>query len=106
MKKILTGAIAALTVVGATAASIAPASAREWHGGGGYHRGGGDAVAAGILGLGIGAALAGGSHYYSGPGYYGRGYYYARPAYYGGDCRTEWRWSYRWGRYERVTYCY
>jgi len=106
MKKILTGALTALTVLGATAAATVPADAAPhgWHGGyhGGWHRGyGGGAVAAGIIGLGLGAALAGGSYY--GP----PGYYYGGPAYYGyGGCHTEWRWSYRWGHYERVAVCY
>ncbi|HEX3882745.1 MAG TPA: hypothetical protein VHW66_08810 [Stellaceae bacterium] len=48
---------------------------RDWHGRGDYHRGGrgnvGGAVAAGIIGLGIGAAIAsGGGPYYGAPSYY------------------------------------
>ena len=73
---------------------IAPAAhAQHWHGGGNYHRGGGNAAGAaiigGIIGLGVGAAIA--SHGYYGapppPVYYGspRAYYYAPPppVYYG-----------------------
>jgi hypothetical protein len=95
MKTILTGVLAAATLAGGVAASTAPAEAR------GY--GPGAVAAAGILGLGVGAALAGPHYaygpppgYYAGPGYYG---------YYRG-CRAEWRWSPRWGRYERVNWCY
>ncbi len=94
MKKILTGALVAATVAGASIAASAPAEAR------GY----GGAVAAGVLGFGLGAAIAGQPHYYYAP----PPGYYAGPAYYGyyGGCRAEWRWSPRWGRYERVRYCY
>lgn len=108
MKKILTGAIAALTIGGALAASV-PASADDWHGRG-HDRGDGAAVAAGIAGLAIGAAIAG-DH----PGY-SRGYYYGGPppAYYDGpayytyygNCHSTWRWSPHRGRYVRVRGCY
>jgi hypothetical protein len=61
--------------------ALAPvAQARDWHGGGGYNRGGyyhrggngaGAAVAAGIIGLGIGAAIASSNRpYYAPPSYY------------------------------------
>jgi opacity protein-like surface antigen len=98
MKKILTGALAALTLGGALAATAVPASAAPWHGGyrGGYYHGGwhgGYGVAtAGILGLAAGAAIA--------DGYYG-------PAYYGPPpCRIEMRWNPTWGGYDRVRVCY
>ena len=96
-KKILAGALAALTLGGALAATTTPAAAydRGWHGGyahgGGYYRGGygrgyGVGVAA-LTGLAVGAALAG-------------------PAYYGPPCRIEMRWNPYWGNYERVRVCY
>ncbi len=88
MKKILTAALAALTLGGAVAATATSADARPyggWHGGGGYYHGGwhgggaGWALGAGLAGLAVGAAIAGGPHYY-GPGpYYGG--YYGGPAY-------------------------
>ena len=67
MKKILTGALAALTIGGALAATTAPASAqprgghhgdyhgdyRGGYGGGGYR--GNDALGAGLVGLALGA---------------------------------------------------
>jgi hypothetical protein len=97
MRKILTAALAALTFGGAVAASTAPAEAQAYHrwGGGGWHGGGyryyghghsdaGVAVAAGVVGLALGAAIAsdhGGGRYY-GRGYYGGGYY-DYPGYYG-----------------------
>jgi hypothetical protein len=89
MRKVLTAGVAALTLGGAIAGAALPADAAPWHGGyhGGYYHGGhggwrgngaGVAVAAGILGLAAGAAIAD-SHpyYYGGPGYYaGPGYGY------------------------------
>jgi len=88
MKKIITGAMAALTL--ASAAIAGPASARGWYG---YHRDNdaGAAIAGGLVGLALGAAIASSSH----PHYYGAPYY--APAYYGpgygGVCigrRTVW----------------
>lgn len=83
-------AVAALSLVGLLA--VAPAQARDWHGRGGYggyHRGGGGgaAIAAGIIGLGLGAALASGAYAAPPPAYYGAppGYYTPPPpaVYYG-----------------------
>lgn len=102
MRKIITAAVAALTLGGAMVATTAPAEARPYghggyyhgggyHGGGYYHGGGryygrgvgpGVAIAAGVAGLAVGAALAGPRGYYGGgygyPGYaypaYGYGY--------------------------------
>ncbi len=116
MNKILTGALAALTLGGAVLGGATTASARDWDH---HHDNGGAALAAGIAGLAVGAALASSDH-----GYYDRGYndggYYAQPyayapapAYYQGPtyysyyrhCRVQWRWD-RWeGRYERVRAC-
>lgn len=117
MKKTLTGALAALTVGGALAASAVPAAAEPhgWHGGGdrGWHGGGyrgwrgdgyrgwrgdgygwGGAAAAGLIGLAAGAALAGAYSPYPAYDYY-------VPA-----CRIEMRWNPYWGGYERVRVCY
>jgi hypothetical protein len=111
MKKlVLTLGAAASLVAGTVAMSTTSASADPWRGGyygrgyhhgGGYYRGdrwrhnrggwgGGDALAAGAIGLGVGAILgsaAGSRPYYDdrfyGRGYYGNGYYgggyYGRP---------------------------
>ena len=92
MKKSLTAAIAALTFGGAIAASAAPAQARDYYGDGQYYgqrRHGnstGTAIAAGALGLALGAALSsanrnsrsgyynnGSSYYNNGSGYYNNG---------------------------------
>jgi hypothetical protein len=109
MKTILTGALAALTMGGALAASTVPASAEprggHWNGGGRGDRDGwrgdrGDAVGAGLLGLALGAALTGGTGYGYAPGYYAPPYY-AAPR-----CRVEMRWDPRWGGYDRVRVCY
>ena len=109
MRKILTAALAALTVGGAIAATTTPAEAAPWHGGfhGGYGRGYGPGVAvgAGLLGLAVGASLAG-PHY--GPGYYGPGYAYG-PAYgpgYYGACRVHYRFDPYYGRSVPVERCY
>jgi hypothetical protein len=93
MNKILTGGLAA------------QASARGWD----HHGNGGAAVVAGIAGLAIGAALASDHPYYApAPAYYEGPAYYAAPGYdrdYD-DCRVQWRWSPRWGHYERVRVCH
>ena len=112
-KKILTGALAALTLGGALAATTTlPAAAQERHGGrGGEGRGGGEYRghdrdrgwrgndgAAALLGLSLGAALGGGGYY--APAYYPPTYY-AAPR-----CRVEMRWNAYWGGYDRVRVCY
>src|SRR5271155_821511 len=82
MRKVLTAAMAALTLGGGVAATAVPAQAAPWGGGwhgggwhgGGWHGGGpGPAIFAGNAGLAIGAAIAN-NHPYYGPGYYD-GYY-------------------------------
>jgi hypothetical protein len=85
MRKVLTAGVAALALGGAVAGAAMPADAAPYgyyHGGyhGGWHGGGaGVAVAAGLLGLAAGAAIADHPHYYGGPGYYGAGYYGGGP---------------------------
>ena len=63
--------------------AIAPAvHAERWHGG---HHGGnaaGAAIIGGLVGLGVGAAIASGG-YYGAPGYYAPGYYAPPYSYYG-----------------------
>jgi hypothetical protein len=116
MRKLLIGGLAALTCVAGVVAPATEAAARDRH----YYRyhrhhdDDGAAIAAGIAGLAIGAALASSGNrrgyyddgyrydrryrYYD-RGYYGRPYgYYERPGYYaynrGYDrCRTTTRWD-------------
>jgi hypothetical protein len=83
--------VAAAVVVALLA--VAPAQARDWHGRGDYHRGGhgggaGAAIVGGLIGLGLGAAIASGNQGYAPPpAYYGSppGYYAPPPpaVYYG-----------------------
>lgn len=114
MRKALTAAMAAITLGGAVVATAAPAEARP-HGGyyGGYYGGHyrhdntGAAVAAGVVGLALGAALASNSHSYYDRGYYAPGYY-APGYYYGGygyrTCEsTRWVWDPYIGRRVPVT---
>ncbi|MEJ0022408.1 MAG: hypothetical protein WDN76_02450 [Alphaproteobacteria bacterium] len=99
MKKLIAGALAVVTMAAVT---ISTAEARPYYGGGRYysydrHRGNGDAVAAGVAGLAIGAII--GSAVSQPRGYYGprsdsyygpapRGYY--EPRY----CSTrDWVWD-------------
>ena len=90
MRKMITAALAALTLGGAVAGAAAPASAAGWHGGGwghgygyrgGWHGGwgwGGGALLAGVAGLAVGAAIADNHPYYGG-GYYPGPYAYGGP---------------------------
>ncbi len=100
MRKTLTAALAALTLGGAiSATAVTGAEARPgYYHGGYYHHGGGRggvALAAGVAGLAIGAALASDHGYYR--GYYGPSYYYGPPGpyYYGpATCyATRWVWD-------------
>lgn len=96
----------------------APAEAQRYGGGyrGGYHgghgyRGGnvaGAALLGGIVGLGVGAAIADNhrGYYGYGPGHYGpayRGYYYG--GYYGPHCWRQLRWDPYYGRDVVVRVC-
>ena len=118
MRKALTVAMAAITLGGAVVATAAPAEARPHGYYGGYYGGHyrhdntGAAVAAGVVGLALGAALASNSHSYYDRGYYDRGYYapgyYAPGYYYGGygyrTCEsTRWVWDPYIGRRVPVT---
>jgi hypothetical protein len=90
MRKSLTAAMAALTFGGAVAATAVPAQARPhddygYNGYNGYDRhrhsnNTGAAVAAGVLGLALGAALASSNGNHN-SGYYSRGYAYNEPYY-------------------------
>ena len=84
MRAVIKGALAAALLAGSSLAGTAPAEARD-------HTG--TAILAGIIGLGVGAAIASSDHqdrYYGNDGYYSGGsygydapanYYYAQPAY-------------------------
>ena len=69
--------------------ALAPAAhADRWHGDWGHHHNGGNAAGAaivgGLIGLGVGAAIASNGGYYGYPGYsYGPGYYAPPYSYYG-----------------------
>jgi hypothetical protein len=102
--------------VGATALAMAtPAQAQRWHR---YHHDDGDEAAAaivgGIIGLGIGAAIASADddRYYD-RYYYDRGYYAPPPRYsyryrhryYRPRCYVQNRWDPYYGRHVRVRIC-
>jgi hypothetical protein len=64
--------------------AVAPAvHAERWHGGWNHHHNGGNAAGAaiigGLVGLGVGAAIASGGGYYGAPGYYAPPYSYYGP---------------------------
>ena len=99
----------------AVAMTAAPAQAQRWHRYHHYHHHGdaaGAAILGGIVGLGVGAAIASDhGRYYNDdgyyapppppPGYYGyTGYYDYRPT-----CWTQWRWDPYWHRNVRVRVC-
>ena len=111
-KKVVLGLTAASTL----AVTATPADAQRYRR---YRHHGDDAawaVGAGILGLGIGAAIASSNRGYYGRGYYDRGYY--GDPYYGGyygdpygygygyrHCVTRRSWDPYYGRWVRVRYC-
>ena len=121
MRKTLSLALAAAIAAGSVL-SAGAASAQYYRGGHdhGRHRGdSGAAIAAGIAGLAIGAALASNhphsygrpyyrESYYAGPyyapGYYAPGYYDYGPGY--ADCRTERAWDPYIGRWITRTHCW
>ena len=130
MNAIVKKGILALTAGATIAGLAAPAEAQRWRR---HHGGGGDEAAAaivgGIIGVGLGAAIAssGRNRYYDryddryyGGGYYDRGYYdrgYYGGGYYDRDyyrghrgsyrerCYTRRVWDPYWGRRVRVRYC-
>jgi len=134
MRKLLTTGLAALTFASSLAvAGAADARPRaydryygERHDGRYYRRhrdNDGAAVAAGVVGLALGAALASGSNgrsrgyydrgYYDyGGGYYDRGYYAPAPYYYGPppryrrSCRTTTFWDPYYGGYVERRRCW
>lgn len=80
MSAVFKGIVAATVLAGSSLAVTAPADAR-------YHHGNGNtALVAGIVGLGVGAAIASDHGYGRSGGYYGydSGPEYYAPAYYGG----------------------
>lgn len=113
MRKIITGAIAALTAAATIGATAAPALAEPhggWRGGEGWHGGwrgdhdddrGWGVFGAGLAGFALGATLAHPHYYYGGP-YYGGPYYYG-PGYYApyyDSCLVTRRvWDPYWGRW-------
>lgn len=124
MPSFLTKAIIGGTLAASTLVAVAPAEAQRYRY---YHRDrGGAAVAAGIAGLAIGAALASNSNRYDRDRWYSdRGYrydyddyYYRSRGYYPVDgyyayryrdyaqCRTERRYDPYYGRRVRVRVCY
>ena len=112
MRTLLTRGLAALTLATSSLAATTPATAHDWHEGyehRNWERHGdntGAAIAGGILGLAVGAAIAGGNHrggyrreYYERPVYaesYGDDGYYDEPRVCIGH-RTVW--DPYWGRY-------
>jgi hypothetical protein len=113
MRKLIAAGLAALTVAGGL--SAAPAQAqyhRDWDDYHRHHDNSGAAVAAGIAGLALGAALADNGRgryaegYYYGPPAYAYDYYYG-PNYYGQrHCSTREVWDPYIGRYVERTRCW
>lgn len=79
-KKAGLGIALAATTLAAAAPAEAQRYGRGWRGGG-FNRGNGGAVVAGIAGLAVGAALASNNNRFRG-GYYDRGFYGPGPGYY------------------------
>jgi hypothetical protein len=116
MTKLITKTIGGLVAAAALVAAASPAEARHRR----HHNNSGAVISAGIIGLGLGAAIAS-----SNRGYYGRGYYdpyyrnydpYYGPAYYPPrgyyrhrpyrrHCVTRRVWDPYWGRRVKVRYC-
>jgi len=118
LKKAGLGVALGAAAIGMTAA---PAQAQRWH----HHHHGdstGAAIIGGIIGLGVGAAIASSNNndryydrgYYNN-GYYNNGYYdngyYAQPGYYSyrrtyrPRCWTQWRWDPYYGEQVPVRVC-
>lgn len=136
MKKVLTAALTALTLVTALGTGVTAASADDyrgrderhsWGGGDRYDRGDrrdwdrdrhrdrdtGALIGVGILGLAIGAAIASSDRHPPPPPqpvYYREPppSYYDGPYYYGyvGECRVHYRWDSYYRRYVEIERCY
>ena len=98
LKKVVLGLTAASTL----AVTATPADAQRYYRHYRHHDDAGLAIGAGILGLGLGAAIAS-----SNRGYYGPSYYYGDPYYGYGyrGCVVRRHWDPYWGRWVRVRYC-
>lgn len=101
MNKGVKAAIAGLALAGVTAGAVAPAEAH----------GAGLAIGAGLLGVGIGAAIASDHPHYVGYAPPPPPVYYAPPppppGYYAAPrCRVGWHWSRYWGQYVQDRRCY
>ncbi|OQW40826.1 MAG: hypothetical protein A4S12_09620 [Proteobacteria bacterium SG_bin5] len=129
MNALLKKGLVALTLGATLATAATPAEAQRWYGGRGRTVivrdrgiGAGGALAAGIAGLAVGAAIAGNRdrYYYGpprgfyGPRFYGPRYYAADPYFYGPPrgyyyrgprCFIDRRWDPYWGRPVRVEVC-
>jgi hypothetical protein len=121
MRNIIKKGIASVALASVVALSATPADAQRYYGRH-YHHHGDDAalaIGAGILGLGLGAAVASSNRGYYNNGYYTNGYYgngyynrgyYGRPYYgngyaYGRRCGTHRVWDDYSGRWIRVRSC-
>lgn len=105
-----------LALASTVAMAATPADAQRFNRGSnhrgfnrGFHRGNGAGIAigAGLLGLGVGAAIASSNRGYYDRGYYDQGYYDDPYAYDEGyrRCVVRRHWDPYWGRWVRVPYC-
>jgi hypothetical protein len=104
-----------LALASTVAMAATPADAQRFNRGSnhrgfnrGFHRGNGAGIAigAGLLGLGVGAAIASSNRGYYDRGYYDQGYYGDPSGYdYGYRCTVRRHWDPYWGRWVRVRYC-
>jgi hypothetical protein len=118
MTRLITKTVGGLVAAATLATAATPADAQRYrrH----YHRdNSGAIISAGIIGLGVGAAIASGSRsryrdryyyndYYGRPyydGYYGQGYGRGYRDNYRYHCATRRVWDPYWRRYVRVRYC-
>ena len=103
LKKAITG----LTIASTLALVATPADAQRYRRYRHHNDDAALAIGAGIIGLGIGAAINSNRRGYYNDGYYGRGYYsrgYDR-GYYGRRCVTRYEYDRYYDEYVRVRYC-